>query len=97
MTQRTTDTSNYNRIVYEVTVQRLLRFGDSLGTPADQAAASAWVTEFERLMVRLCRSAGLSCADFFSRVSFLMTRGPSGLSRWSSQRCAISWSVCAPS
>jgi hypothetical protein len=34
MTQRTSNSSNYNRILYEVAVQRLLRFGESLGTPA---------------------------------------------------------------
>lgn len=46
MTQYTLNTSNYDLIVYEIAVERLLRFGGSLGTPADQASASAWVTEF---------------------------------------------------
>ena len=58
MTRRTLNASNYTRILYEVAVQRLLRFGQLLGTPADRSAASAWITEFGRLMVSfpsLCR------------------------------------------
>jgi hypothetical protein len=61
MTQHTSNALNYNRILYEVAVQHLLRFGESLGTPPDQSAASAWITEFGRLMVSILSIRRLIC------------------------------------
>jgi hypothetical protein len=89
MTQCTDSSSNYKRIVYEAAVQRLLRFGESLATPSNQAAASAWITKFGRQMVASFHYSVLSGAECVQRKWSRFTGHSLGSSRQSSRRRGI--------